>query len=97
MHPYQPIRPAFAIFITTICEGTMLAWYDENGWPVTYQSEREAQLEIVDDLLERLRQFEVGERDFYDAVCIEEFILPVDVWPDGSIVIEDGVVFWRRS
>lgn len=69
------------------------AWHNEMGFPVTYATEREAQLEIVDDLQERLRQFIAGERTFDDAVAIENLILPVDVWPDGSISIEDGSVF----
>ncbi len=62
---------------------------------MTYATEREAQLEIIDDLQERLRQFIAGERDFADATTIEEFILPVDVSADGFITTEDDSVFGK--
>ncbi|HRG54798.1 MAG TPA: hypothetical protein PLG56_02085 [Lacunisphaera sp.] len=91
-----PVRFAFAIFMQTTCEGVVPAWYDKNNRPITYATERQAQLEIVDDLQERLCQFVAGERDFEDAIAIEDFILPVDVWPDGSISTEDGSIFGQR-
>lgn len=94
---HQTPHSAYAIFINTVCEGLVPAWHDEKGLPVTYATEREAQLEIVDDLQERLRQFIVGERDFEDTITIEDFVLPVDVWPDGRISIEDGSVFGKKS
>lgn len=96
MRSDQPRRSAYAVFINTVCEGTIPAWHDDAGWPVTYANERDAQLEIVDDLQERLRQFIAGERDFEDAITVEDFILPVDVWRDGSISVEDGSVFGRK-
>jgi hypothetical protein len=97
MQTMGTLRPAFSIFINTSCEGTLPLWYDERGLPVTYATERDAQTEIVDDLQARLHQFVMGERDFEDAVTIEEFILPVDVRCDGSISIADGSTFSRRS
>ena len=93
----QPTRKAFAIFTRTICEGLVPAWYDERNLPVIYATELEAQREIVNDLVEHLQQFLDGERDFEDAIDVGDFIVPVDVWPDGSISIEDGSVFARRS
>ncbi len=75
----------------------MPAWYDDSNLPVVYPTELEAQREIADDLMERLRQFLAGERDFDDAITVDDFILPVDVWPDGSISIEDGSTFGKRS
>lgn len=97
MRPERSARPAFAIFITTVCEGTIPAWCHDDGIYVTYATERDAQVEIIDDLKERIRQFMAGEREFEDAIAVEEFILPVDVWPDGSISTEDGSVFSKRS
>jgi hypothetical protein len=73
------------------------AWYDESNLPVVYTTEIDAQREIADDLMEHLRQFLDGEREFDDAITVEDFILPVDVWPDGSISTEDGRTFGRRS
>jgi hypothetical protein len=80
-----------------ICEGLVPAWYDETNFPVVYTTALEAQREIADDLMEHLQQFLDGEREFDDAISVDDFILPVDVWPDGSISIEDGSTFGKRS
>lgn len=93
----QPTRSAYAIFVQTICEGLVPLWYDHNNYPVVYATEIEAQREIADDLMERLQQFLDGEREFDDAITVEDFILPIDVWPDGSISIEDGRTFGKRN
>jgi hypothetical protein len=93
----QPVRSAYAIFIRTVCEGLAPAWHDGNNNPVVYATELEAQREIADDLMERMRQFMKGEREFDDAITVEDFIFPVDVWPDGSISIEDGITFGKRD
>ena len=45
----------------------MPTWRDEHGVIVTYATEREAQIEIAEMLMEQLRQFLAGERDFGDA------------------------------
>jgi len=75
----------------------MPAYYDETEYPVVFPTELEAQREIADDLMEHLRQFLAGEREFADAITTEDFILPVDVWPDGSISIEEGWIFGKAQ
>ncbi|WP_162470342.1 hypothetical protein [Opitutus terrae] len=50
-------------------------WRDENGFPIAYESRREAEIEIAEMLIEHLRQFLVGERDFEDACTTGDFIL----------------------
>jgi hypothetical protein len=92
----QPVRSAYAIFTRTICEGLVPAWYDDGNYPVVYGTELEAQREIADSLIENVRQFLAGEREFDDAITVEDFVLSVDVWPDGSISIEDGSIFGSR-
>ena len=93
----KPARSGFAIFTQTICDGLVPAWYDGNNLPVVYATETEAQREIVDDLIEHLQQFLDGTREFEDAICVDEFVLPVNVWPDGSVSIEYGSVFGKRT
>lgn len=93
----QPTRSAYAIFTRTICEGLVPAWYDERNLPIVYATELEAQREIADDVMEHLQQFLDGEREFDDAISTDDFILPIDVWPDGSISTEDGSIFGKRS
>jgi len=93
----QPTRSAYAIFTRTICEGLVPAWYDDSNFPVVYATENEAQREIANSLMEHVQQFLDGERDFEDAISVDDFILPIDVWPDGSISTEDGSTFGKRS
>lgn len=83
----------FCIYIDTVCEGPVPLWRDELGNPVVYQSLVDAQREIADDAIDRFQQFLDGERDFEDAATIEEYIVEVDVLPDGSIVDADGNCF----
>jgi len=90
-------RSAFAIFEETICDGIVPTWRDENGLPVTYVTEREAQIEISDMLIEHLRQFVAGERGFAGACTTGDFILPVEVWPDGTIQTDDGHRFGKQE
>jgi hypothetical protein len=83
------LRNGFCIYINTFCQGQVPAVSDENGY-VVFETELEAQKEIVDGQMTRLQQFLDGERDFEDAMTVEEYIVPVTVHPDGVIVDEDG-------
>ena len=40
----------------------------------------------------RLQQFIDGERDFDDAITVEEYVVPVYVLPDGTVTNESGNV-----
>jgi hypothetical protein len=75
----------------------MPACYDETGYPVIFPTELEAQREIADHQLIRIRQFLDGERDFDDAITTDEFVLPVDVWPDGRISAENGRFYGKQE
>ncbi len=90
-------RHAFAIFEDTVCDGLVPTWRDENGFPVTYATQREAEIEIAEMLIEHLRQFIAGERDFGDECTTGDFILPVEVWPDRTIQTENGFRFGRQE
>ena len=47
-------------------------------------------------MMERLRQFLAGERDFDDAMTVEEYIVPVTQYPDGSVVTRSGRRFGKK-
>src|ERR1051325_7429410 len=83
--PQSGVATAYAIYIDTFFQGRIPIERDENDRPVAYATERDAQLEIADVTIERLRQFLAGERDFEDAITVEEYVEPVDLHPDGSI------------
>ena len=66
---------------------------DGEGKYVVFESELDAQKELADYMMTRLRQFMDGERDFDDAITVEEYVVPVTVHPDGVITDEDGNCF----
>lgn len=80
----------YAIFIDTICEGRVPLWRAANGQPVFYVTRAEAEHEIVDDLMTRLQEYLTGEREFEDAIAVEEYVLPVERLPDGVIVVVEN-------
>lgn len=92
-----PVRSGFAIFCPTVFQGTMPACYEDDGYPVVFATELEAQREIADNQLIRIQQFLDGERDFDDAIATDEFVLPVDKWPDRSISIESGRRYGKQE
>jgi len=97
MKPENMNQAAYCIFLDTVCEGRIPAWHDETGVPIVYPTVEAAQREIADDVMEKLRQFLAGERDFDDAMTVEDYILPVDVLPDGSILDKDGNSFGKNE
>ena len=92
----QPIRTGFAIFCPTVFQGTMPACY-EGDYPLAFATELEAQREIADNQLTRIPQFLDGERDFDDAITTDEFVLPVSIWPDGSISTANGRKYGKQE
>jgi hypothetical protein len=90
-------QPAFAIFEDTLFQGVIPTWRKENGVIITFATEREAQVEIAEMLMEHLRQLIAGERDFDDASTTRDFVLPVHVRPDGIIETEDGRRFGKQE
>ena len=79
----------FGLFIDTVSEGVVPLWRDEKGLPCFYETREAAQREIAEDLIARLEEFLAGEREFEDAMTVEEFILPVERLPDGSLQEND--------
>jgi hypothetical protein len=82
----KAVQSGFGIFIDTVCEGRVSLWLDGDGNPYFYESRSEAEREIAEDLMLRLEDFLKGEREFEEAMTVEEFILPVKRLPDGSVV-----------
>lgn len=91
------IKLGFCIYVNTVCEGACPVEYNDQGKPFVYSTEEEAQRAIAEYTIERLRQFIVGERDFDDAMTVEEYVVDVDVQPDGSVCDESGQCFGRTD
>ena len=85
----QPVS-GFCIYINTFFQGPVPAVFDEHDKLCIFTTEAEAQREIVENTVIRLEQFLSGERDFDDAIAVEEYVVEVEVLPDGSIKDADG-------
>jgi hypothetical protein len=90
-------RPAFCIYVNTVCEGLVPAVRDQKGLPCIFATRTEAEREVADNIITRLQEFIGGERDFDDAMTVEEFIVEVDVLPDGSVVDADDNHFGAKN
>ena len=96
------LRTGFCIYIDTLCQGPVPVVSEAEGKSVdesryvAFETELEAQREIVDYAITRLQQFLDGERNFDDAIIIEEYVVPVTVHPDGTITDETGNCFGPR-
>jgi hypothetical protein len=90
--PPPKLRTGFCIFINTFCQGPVPVVSDDDGY-VVFETELEAQKEIVDSQMILLQQFLDGEREFEDAIETEEYVVTVTVQPDGKIVDEHGRCF----
>jgi len=87
------VRNGFCIYTDTICQGAVPVVSDENEKYVIYETELEAQKEIVNHAMILLQQFLDGERDFHDAIAIEEFVVPVKIDLNGKITDDTGKQF----
>jgi hypothetical protein len=87
------LRTGFCIYIDSFFQGPAPAVSDWADKYVVFETELEAQREIVDNQITRLQQFLDGERDYEDAITVEEYVIPVTVHPDGKIVDEAGNCF----
>lgn len=98
-------RRGYCIFTHTLCQGRVPSVRESKadapaGAPESicvFNTELEAQREIVDFMMTRLQEFMDGERDFEDAIETEEYVLAVTVQPDGTIIDEDGRRFGSRA
>ncbi len=86
------METGYCIYINTLCQGPVPVVSDENGY-VVFETALAAQMEIADYMMTRLRQFMDGERDYGDAITVEEYVVPVTVHLDGTFTDEDGNCF----
>ena len=91
------LRKGFCIFTNTHFQGPVPTVseldYELDEKYVVFETESEAEREIAEYMLIRLRQFLKGERDFEDATSCDEYVVAVTVNSDGMLVDEHGRVF----
>ena len=61
----------------------------DNNEPFIFPTLREAQENVADDLLTQIYSYLDGEREFEDAMHIEDEIIPIMQLPNGDLVKED--------
>jgi hypothetical protein len=88
---------AYYIFIDTVCEGHIPSVRGENDLPFVFPARVEAECETADNMITRLQEFIDGDRDFADAMTVDEYVTEVTVPPDGSVVDERGNHFKSRQ
>jgi hypothetical protein len=91
------LRRGFCIYIRTFLQGPVPVVTEDKGKYVVFETEVEAQREIVDYAITRLQQFLDGEREFDDAIEVEEYVVAVTVQPDGTIIDEAGRRFASQA
>jgi hypothetical protein len=89
-------RRGFCIYTNTLFQGPTLSVTENENRPCVFATEAEAQREIADFMMIRLQQFLDGERDFEDALAVDEYVVAVTVLPDGSVVDDNGRCFGKE-
>ena len=87
----------FCIFMDTFFQGPTLAVTEEENRPCVFATEADAQREIVDNMMTRLQEFLCGDRDFDDAVTLQEYVMPVTVLADGTVTDEHGRILGKDA
>jgi hypothetical protein len=90
------LKSGFCIYIHTVFQGPVPVVSDGEDKFVVFDTELEAQREIADAMMIRLKQFLAGERGFDDAITTDEYVEPVALHPDGVVCDEAGNVFGPR-
>ncbi len=88
---------AYCIFIDTLLEGTVPSVRGDKDLPCVFTTRVDAEREIADNMMTRLQEFIDGEREFEDAMTVEEYVVEVQVLPDGSVHDAEGNHFGARA
>jgi hypothetical protein len=92
--PSEPVLEGTVNCFALFSGGEPVGTVTEEGKPTqweTFATAREAQLEILGDLEEHIRQFKAGERDYDEIVMPPDcYAQEVTLHPDGGLVTEDG-------
>ncbi len=85
----------FCVFVNTICEGNVPSIRNDDGYPFVFPTREAAERDIAELAIEQLQEFLDGLRDFDEAIMVEEYVVEVVVYPDGSVGDEDDNFFGK--
>lgn len=83
-------RIGFCLMIDTVFEGTVPSLLGEDSKSWVFATRVEAEREIAELAITRLEEFLEAERDFDDAMAIEEYIVEVTLLENGIAEDEYG-------
>jgi hypothetical protein len=86
-------RTGFCLMIDALFEGPVPSLTDGEGRAWVFPTRIAAEREIADLLITRLQEFLDGDRDFEDAMTIEEYVVEVAVAEDGFLLDAEGARF----
>lgn len=89
-------RNGFCVYISTLCQGDIPSVTNGDGYPFVFPNREAAERDIAELAIDRLQEFLDGLRDFEEAMILDEYVVEVDVHPDGSISDEDGNFFGKN-
>lgn len=93
-HVDQPgDRDVFVLFCRMLGRDEPSGTVHEDGKPPawdTYETEREAQLEILDGIEEHIRHFRAGVREFDEIDFDSFYVVPATLHADGTLSTENG-------
>ncbi len=95
--PKRGKRHGYCIYVDSVVDGPIPVERGLEGKPVVYTTLAAAEREIADLAIKRLHEVLVGARALEEAIPLEDFVVEVDLMPDGSIRDEWGRAFPKRS
>jgi hypothetical protein len=92
------MKEKWIILQSTLCQGTIPAWFGDDDKPVVWDTEEEAQAELLSEHINTLerhfKEFKNGDREFDEIeIDCQDWIEPCTVDDEGVITLEYGVVY----
>lgn len=87
----------YALFEDDKPEVPKVSRYGEDGSPLVFFSEREAEKQIARITLVKMQRFMDGYGDFDEAMTMSVYYLPVEIDADGSVITAAGKRFPAKA
>lgn len=78
-------KRGYCIYIDTVIDGPVPLEHDATGRAIVYATREEAERSIAEDVIDALQQFLDGERDFDDAMTVEQYVVEVEVQKSAEL------------
>jgi hypothetical protein len=92
------MQDKWIILTSTLCQGTIPAWFGDDGRPVVYDTQKAAYTEMLQEhivaLQSQLEDYKNDQRgaDEIDFEC-QDWVEPCTISDDGCIKLESGEIY----